>query len=213
MRFESAGRYVIPPSVRSFDVELQARATVACIPFEDNAVDNKLRSYDVSKLLHSRSIHLTTGSFDTFNWTSIPGYEDHDLKSSFTASVSLPVTIPEHVAHMPSFHSCLVSRDYAIRVRARLQQFPTGTSAAIFVPLLIILGGSTRGDSSQPSNISMELSANLPSGPEGLTNLPRDSQATLFWHGDEAVDLPSYKGHDRVNAEDLREARRVWQGI
>jgi hypothetical protein len=213
LRFESVGRCAEPPGIRSFDVELQARTAMACIPFEENTADNELRSCDVSKLLHCRTVHLTTTPVGTLDWTKIPGYGDHNARSSFTANVSLPVTLPQHVAHVPTFHSCLVSRDYAIQVRARSHQFIVGTRATTMVPLLVCLGGSSRLNSSQLSDIIPEFAPGLSSGLQTVTNPQRDSQESSPWQEDDVACLPSYREDDTINAGDVREARHIWRGV
>jgi hypothetical protein len=143
IRFESSQPCAIPTKIQGLDVKLQARTSMACSPFHDYATDDDLLRHDLSKRIHYRTITLTSEHVRDTSWTRVPSYEGNNVSvcqhsTSYITGILLPVVIPEDVAHVPSFQSCLVGRQYSMSVRLLVGQFPWVTSVEIGIPLLIL---------------------------------------------------------------------------
>ncbi|KAE8318222.1 hypothetical protein BDV41DRAFT_572220 [Aspergillus transmontanensis] len=149
-----------PPQLRKASAKLQVSTFYSPVPWEDypSWTDRGLANgWDRGAFTESFSI--TTFSMGSLRWVKhqnmggehqIQGLDglsvsDHstpcnDSRSYYTAFIVLPIVLPQPRIHIPTFHSCLISRTYSINLRlsyhtpkAALQS----ASTTIKIPLML----------------------------------------------------------------------------
>ena len=91
-----------------------------------------------------RNSDSSTSSSDISDATPIPGQKDSS-SPFYTATILVPINLPQHKTWIPSFHSCIVSRVYAIDICLSVHTPGTGvpaTSLALQLPVQIAADGN-----------------------------------------------------------------------
>ncbi|KAF2681140.1 hypothetical protein K458DRAFT_372635 [Lentithecium fluviatile CBS 122367] len=89
----------------------------------------------------------STSTTDTHNSDIPPASKNYKHGSFYTASILVPITLPHNKNFIPTFHSCLVSRTYALSLTISAQApGVSDPSLHLKVPLQICAEGSATGN-------------------------------------------------------------------
>ncbi|KAJ5769812.1 uncharacterized protein N7511_001863 [Penicillium nucicola] len=128
-----------PPRLGSLTSKLRANTFFSSSPWEDFPSSTGMPFAQIGRGLYSENVHLSTLCVESAQWTKQSTDQslrrDSDASSSsagsvdsagpssdfngntyYTASVVIPVTLPKAKAFVPTFHSCLMSRTYALDI-------------------------------------------------------------------------------------------------
>jgi hypothetical protein len=104
---------------------------------------------DISMLRRDSGISdcSTFSSDEAFNAGVLKGSQNYRGSSFYTAQISVPITLPENKNFLPTFHSCLISRTYALSLQ--ISAHTPGISDAslhLKIPVQICAEGSETGN-------------------------------------------------------------------
>ncbi|GAB1741023.1 hypothetical protein NU219Hw_g6275t1 [Hortaea werneckii] len=143
LRFDPADENAQPPRLNCMNSKLKAVTFFASSARQSFPTKNA-SSLDLSQGIHTEQIQLSSRCMANVEWTkrqaekpadsttarrdsatSFSGVgvdptpqpsEQYKGKSYYTARLLVPLTLPNHKAFVPTFHSCLVSRQYALKL-------------------------------------------------------------------------------------------------
>jgi len=94
-----------------------------------------------------RDSALSTSSACSSDHNNIPAPSSHHRKHLpfYTATVIVPLSLPTNKHFVPTFHSCIVSRIYALSLHLSTQGQPLGPSLTLRIPVQISAEGSLDG--------------------------------------------------------------------
>ncbi|CAI7572963.1 unnamed protein product [Penicillium glandicola] len=134
LRFDPVGDEQ-PPQLGTMTSKLRVSTFFSAVPWDDFPSTNGMPLSQIGSGLYPETIHLLTMCVASAQWTKQSMAADTlrrnstDSSSSdsstgpsstftgdtyYTASVVVPVTLPKSKAFVPTFHSCLMSRVYAL---------------------------------------------------------------------------------------------------
>ena len=181
VRFDPAEEKVQPPRMTSISSKLKAATFFGSVPMRD--IPNKSNDFHYSSTkgifvetinLSSRCIasaqwehHTQDGpvrrdsAFSTlFNIDIIEPTTSYTGKSFYTSKILVPITLPVGTkVFVPSFHSCLVSRVYALDLYLTVNT-PSATATATTLHLKLPIQISSEGNAARrPSIVEQEAQA------------------------------------------------------
>ncbi|KAE8328029.1 hypothetical protein BDV39DRAFT_214590 [Aspergillus sergii] len=130
-----------PPQLRKASAKLQVSTFYSPVPWEDypSWTDRGLAN-GWDRGAFTESFPITTFSMGSLKWVKHQNMDGNDSRSYYTAFLVLPIVLPQPKIHIPTFHSCLISRTYSINLRlsyhtpkAALQS----ASTTIKIPLML----------------------------------------------------------------------------
>ena len=180
LRFDPVGNEK-PPRLGSMTSKLKASTFFSAGPWEDfPSQSGNLPFSQVGQGLYTESVHLSTMCVASAQWEKHSASSEADRRPSslsqssedstgpsdgftgdtyYTASVVVPVTVPNHKTFVPTFHSCLLSRTYSLDVS--LSWHTPGTNVltpSISLRLPIQITTQTKDDSLIKSTLGMVVS-------------------------------------------------------
>ncbi|KAF7624902.1 hypothetical protein F9C07_2231898 [Aspergillus flavus] len=149
-----------PPQLRKVSAKLQASTFYSPLPWEDYpSWTNQGLANGWDRGAFTESLPMTTFSMGSLKWVrhqtmggehrtqGLDGLSllDHttpcnDSRSYYTAFIVLPIVLPQPRMHIPTFHSCLISRTYSINLRLSYHTPKTALQSAsttIKIPLVL----------------------------------------------------------------------------
>ncbi|KAJ6095086.1 hypothetical protein N7467_002599 [Penicillium canescens] len=126
-----------PPRLGSMTSKLRANTFFSSSPWEDFPSSTGMPFAQIGRGLYTENVHLSTMCVESAQWTKQSTNDSlrrgsTDSSSSagsvgstgpssefagntyYTASVVIPITLPKSKAFVPTFHTCLMSRTYAL---------------------------------------------------------------------------------------------------
>ncbi|KAJ5975048.1 hypothetical protein N7481_008755 [Penicillium waksmanii] len=139
LRFDPAREKELPPHMVSSEIKLKAMTFFGMEPwfsFPDHSGPSAWGSRQ-TYWSETISLHLE----DCFiNWRKQAKAEGSDLALFYTASVDISIALPDTLAYPPTFHSCFISRAYALKTILSYQdhsKWRGSASASLTVPVQI----------------------------------------------------------------------------
>lgn len=172
LRFDPTDKNAEPPKLSTISSKMKILthyATTARIDFPTKAT----LAYDMSQGYYTASIPLSSLSITSAPWerhdasstarpasasrrdsgvsdltddagaSSVPPTAQYAGGRYYTASITVPVSLPNTKNFLPTFHSCLVSRVYALHLAVAIPRAASGLS--IKVPVQVVAEGSAAG--------------------------------------------------------------------
>jgi hypothetical protein len=161
LRFDPLDEEFAPPKLGNLASRLKVTtyfATTArnCFP------SKQLAMFDLCQGLHSEQLNLASRCVANVEWTkqeqspsqlerrdsaiSTSSLETGDIPAPsegykggvyYTARVLVPLTLPTNKAFVPTFHTCLVSRTYTLKLELGISSVGIGPSMEVKVPVQI----------------------------------------------------------------------------
>ncbi|KAJ6071126.1 hypothetical protein N7499_009140 [Penicillium canescens] len=136
LRFQPTRTSQAPPSLLAAQFQLRAMTFFGLEPWRDSPDLSDISTWGPRQAFWSEHVALTADRDINVDWKS------HSEKGHavFTASIQVPVSLPCHRRYPTTFHSCLVSRVYAVKVNLfyRAHEKARGTSSiSLSVPVEI----------------------------------------------------------------------------
>lgn len=185
LRFDPVDEHVRPPILDMLVSKIRVRTFFCSEPFQDFPSRSALNQWDVERGFYVQGLELSSRCVSSVEWhphdpdqatstdsprplssssdVSVDGLvripdPSQDYKPQlpfFTAKVLVPMTLPEKKYFPPTFHSCLVSRNYALDLH--ISYHAPGTSVPtpslhLFLPIQV----SAEGNPSTSARISPE---------------------------------------------------------
>lgn len=164
LRFDPAEEGCSPPCLTSLSSKLHVSTWHAVTPRLDFPKDKDV-VYDIRAGLYSTSVKLSSCQVDSVSWTRHDeGEEDLHRQDSvisvqpksdasspstycrgrafYTAELVVPVFLPKNKTWVPTFHSCLVSRTYALDISLGVRSAVGTRTMKLKLPLQISAEGS-----------------------------------------------------------------------
>lgn len=166
LRFDPAEEGSNPPRLGSLSSKLTVNTWFSSRPRSDYPTKKEMM-YDATQGLYSETLSLSSRCVESARWERHEpssnlsrrdsAYSDASLegvpeasssyagKSFYTAQILVPITLPTNKNFVPTFHSCLISRVYALKLELSVQApGMTGPSMSLKVPVQISAEGSAR---------------------------------------------------------------------
>nr|POE79779.1 hypothetical protein CFP56_07845 [Quercus suber] len=180
LRFDPADESCLPPRLSSVSSRLKAITIFASTARQQFPVKSQ-SFFDPTQGAHSSYVNLATRCIGNVDWTRQESAERNaaslrrdsacsldpteiiastaaaQSKSFYTASIVVPISLPDskHV-WTPTFHSCLVTRQYALKLDLGIQGV-MGSFLELKVPIQISCDGrATNPGNEYPSNASSD---------------------------------------------------------
>jgi hypothetical protein len=116
-----------------------------------------------------RDSTLSMSSVVAPNDTPTPSANYESGRPYYTTKLLVPITLPDTKTFVPTFHSCLVSRTYALKMELGLHA-GLGSSMTLRVPFQISCGA--QGDRDRQASVVSMMSTESEEGPGGDDELP-----------------------------------------
>ncbi|PIB02899.1 hypothetical protein CB0940_12004 [Cercospora beticola] len=142
LRFDPADKHALPPLLGDMGAKLKV-CTFFASTARSGFPDKKKALQDPSQGMHSEQISLSSrcmASMTSDKWTAYESEKDSHRDSGFSTGSSIPapskdykgarffvthldvpISLPTNKAFVPSFHSCLISRMYQLKLELHLQ--------------------------------------------------------------------------------------------
>jgi hypothetical protein len=113
LRFQPTHTSQAPPSLLVAQFQLRAMTFFGLEPWCDSPDLSDISTWGSRQAFWSEHVALNADRDITVGWKS------HSVKGQtvFTASIQVPVSLPCHQRYLTTFHSCLVSRVYAVKMK------------------------------------------------------------------------------------------------
>ncbi|KAE8155264.1 hypothetical protein BDV25DRAFT_167712 [Aspergillus avenaceus] len=106
LRFDPIGNNEQPPKLSAVESKIRVSTFYATTPWPDFPSSSHADS--LSRLYYTKVLPLSSLCVTSTRWKRCVG------EGFYTASIVVPITLPESKAFVPTFHSCLISRVYAL---------------------------------------------------------------------------------------------------
>ena len=131
-----------PPKPKKIQSKLNAVTHFGIEPYEDLPDRIQQRYLYPRHRSFCRNITLSSPDIISVHWvkqcSEMDGTASGENKNVvYTASISLPIVLPENVVYTPTFFSCLVSRTYSLRVDAFFNKVPFMSKVSLTIPIQI----------------------------------------------------------------------------
>lgn len=143
--FLPANHNQFPPRPKKVQSKLNAVTHFGIEPYED--LPDRIQQRYLYPLHHSfcRNISLPSLDITSVHWekrcSGVDVTASGEKKSTvYTASVSLPIVLPETVVYTPTFFSCLISRTYSLKVDISFNvrhKVPFASKVSLTIPIQI----------------------------------------------------------------------------
>ncbi|CAG7939746.1 unnamed protein product [Penicillium nalgiovense] len=111
LRFDAANLDQSPPRVLAAEFHLRAMTFFGLEPWQDYPDLTDVSTWGSRRDFWSDYVTLMPTDEIEFEWKS----QEEEDRAIFTASIETCVSLPTHRRYPPTFHSCLVSRVYALK--------------------------------------------------------------------------------------------------
>ncbi|KAI7579472.1 hypothetical protein D0869_07105 [Hortaea werneckii] len=175
LRFDPADEHAQPPRLNCMNSKLKAVTFFASSARQSFPTKNA-SSLDLSQGIHTEQLQLSSRCMANVEWTkrqaekpadtttarrdsatSFSGgidntpqpSEQYKGKSYYTARLLVPLTLPNNKAFVPTFHSCLVSRQYALKLDLSISG-TGGIAPSLDLKLPIQISQAGRQDNQSP---------------------------------------------------------------
>jgi hypothetical protein len=111
LRFDAAHLHQLPPSVFAAEFQLRAMTFFGLEAWQDYPDLTDVSTWGSRRDFWSDYVALTPIDDLKLEWKS----QDEGDRTIFTASIETCVSLPTHRRYPPTFHSCFVSRVYALK--------------------------------------------------------------------------------------------------
>ena len=138
--FEPAHADDLPPKCVSTQLKLKAMTFYGVQPWEKFPDQTHPVNWDPRVAYWSEKVPLSSNKM-TINWTQQPQTGGTDGQTMYTASVELIGSLPADHVYPPTFHSCFVSRVYALSAVLRFRSHDKAQRSAnltVTAPVQII---------------------------------------------------------------------------
>lgn len=186
LRFDPADEKASPPRLGSLTSRLKVCTYFACTARQ--CMPSKHASLmDLSQGLHSEQLSLSSRCVANVEWTKhdpnkLETLERRDSaysemsaidgslpepsgsykgNSYYIAKLLVPINLPTSKAFVPTFHSCLISRVYQLKLELGMQSVNLGGAIDLKVPLQISSGGSAGDYSPRRGSVEAGIEADL----------------------------------------------------
>ncbi|KAI9682202.1 MAG: hypothetical protein M1817_000256 [Caeruleum heppii] len=144
LRFDPANEAIMPPPLAHVDARLRVATYFSSSPMRDFPCHHSA-VYDPAQGHYTKDVLLSSRGIETAKWTRFEAQDQHDTdrrdstlsissfsvnaplpepssayagSSFYVARVLVPLSLPKDKAWPPTFSSCLVSRTYALELKA-----------------------------------------------------------------------------------------------
>ncbi|GAB1731481.1 hypothetical protein NU195Hw_g1484t1 [Hortaea werneckii] len=175
LRFDPADEDAQPPRLNCMNSKLKVVTFFASSARQSFPTKNA-SSLDLSQGIHTEQLQLSSRCMANVEWTkckaekpadpnarrdsatSFSGVsidntpqpsEQYKGKTYYTARLLVPITLPNHKAFVPTFHSCLVSRQYALKLDLSISG-TGGIAPSLDLKLPIQISQAGRQDNRSP---------------------------------------------------------------
>ena len=180
LRFDPTNETSGPPRLNQLNTKLKVSTFFASVPLRDIPTKGSEFFYSSIKGLASDTLNLSTRCLASVDWerhetgsapihrpsafstlegpsTNVPAPSESYLgKSFYTATILVPITLPKcSKTFVPTFHSCLISRIYALDLYLSVNTSGIMPSLHLKVPVQI----SAEGSDSRPTISEEEAAA------------------------------------------------------
>jgi hypothetical protein len=168
LRFDPADKNAQPPRLGVLSTKLRATTFYSVRPHDDLPTQASMtKNYDSNRNVYVVSLPLSSRDISSVLWTrkaakpamirrdSDSGYSTSSSTLSsedispevehYTASVLVPITLPENKTWIPTFHTCLLSRVYALDLSLSCHSPAAGmpsTTLHLKVPVQVNMKGA-----------------------------------------------------------------------
>jgi hypothetical protein len=136
LRFEPVQQGELPPAILSAQFQLRAMTFFGLDPWSESPDLSDISTWGPRRGFWSEDASLSPDNEVKVEWKA--GQEDD--RTIFTALLETRVTLPSHRRFPPTFHSCLVSRTYALKSQLLYQgrgRIRGSSSISLSVPVEI----------------------------------------------------------------------------
>jgi hypothetical protein len=129
----------LPPRLSSLKCNLNTSTYYATVPWENYPSQNDITAFQVDREVYGKSMSLSSLDLSNVKWEKLPSFsaiadklkgdDESDVsyipseeqieswnQCSYTATVTVPINLPKKKNFLPTFHSCSVSRSYALDI-------------------------------------------------------------------------------------------------
>lgn len=177
LRFDPADDNSLPPRLGSLSSKLKI-CTFFASTARQNFPNKTASLLDMSQGVHTEQLNLSSRCMANVEWTkcdpadpatldrrdsatSITAGEipdpsaNHKGKAFYTVRLLVPITLPANKAFVPTFHACLVSRVYQLKLDLGLHTVGIGPSMDLKMPIQISAEGSADDESLRRDSVNM----------------------------------------------------------
>ncbi|KAF2858081.1 hypothetical protein K470DRAFT_222032 [Piedraia hortae CBS 480.64] len=139
LQFDPHDELVSPPRLGSLHTRLKTITFFSSTARGDFPTKRIKETQDLTRGFHAESISLSHRWLAAVEWTRSEG-------RSYHARITVPVTLPVDKTFIPTFHSCLISRVYKLKLELGVQNM-LGVNLTIKIPLQVtsVLAPSSPG--------------------------------------------------------------------
>jgi hypothetical protein len=157
----------LPPRLSSLKCNLNTSTFYATVPWENYPTQNDITPLQIDREVYEKSTSLSSLDLSSVKWEKLPSFSaiyQGKLKSddesdasfipseeqieswdqcSYTATVTVPIILPTKKDFLPTFHSCSVSRSYALDISLghRLSSGLCSSNTSFSVPVEMVYSG------------------------------------------------------------------------
>lgn len=166
LRFDPVNKE-LPPRLSSLKCNLNTSTFYATVPWENYPTRNDITALQVDREVYEKSCSLSSLDLSSVKWEKLPSFSaiyqgklknddesdasfipsEEQIESwdqcSYTATVTVPIILPNKKDFLPTFHSCSVSRSYALDISLghRMSSGLCGSSTSFSVPVEMVHSG------------------------------------------------------------------------
>lgn len=157
----------LPPRLSSLKCNPKTSTFYATVPWENYPNQNDITPLQVDREVYEKGMSLSSLDLSSVKWEKLPSFSaiyqdklkaDDESDNSFypseeqietwdqciyTATVTVPVVLPQKKDFLPTFHSCSVSRSYALdfSLGHKVSSGLCGSSMSLSVPVEMVYSG------------------------------------------------------------------------
>ena len=243
LRFDPIDDNSPPPRLGSLTSKLKVITYIASSPCPTFPTKQASRR-DLSQRWHTEQLKLSSRCVANVEWlkqdlseppatercdsaspTSSPGTgipaepsPSYTAKSFYIIRLSIPITLPKNKAFVPTFHSCLISRVYDLKLELRIRTAGIGPSMELKVPVQISSEGFIDGEFDERDSVDSANNAEIDAEDGSSSSEPRTirTPSGSFLDGRRIVsqtstdnDLPEYSQLARLTTSHITYHRGI----
>lgn len=155
----------LPPRLSSLKCNLNTSTFYATVPWENYPSQADISPLQVDREVYEKNMRLSSLDLSSVKWEKLPSFstiyadklKDDDQSDisfgeeqieswdqcSYTATVTVPIILPNKKDYLPTFHSCSVSRSYSLELSLghRVSSGICGSSTNLSVPVEMVYAG------------------------------------------------------------------------
>ncbi|SLM36827.1 Bul1, N-terminal [Lasallia pustulata] len=172
LRFDPAEESAQPPRLGQLVTKLKAATFFASVPMREIPSNSAAFRFDHRRGLYVETLNLSSRNVESVQWVRHTASHDTERGSSahsvssavsipdassvyigkayYTASIVVPITLPENKSFVPTFHTCLISRTYLLDFSLSVHSPGKSVSASIMHLKVPVQVSSERNANAQP---------------------------------------------------------------